>query len=232
MCAPGEVEAKKVNNPATIAERIRRIVKEIAGRGRVCRIKGRGNSPREKKRQGSSSATTAIPKEYAELANLLEKTVLAIDFEDWAKMTAKQQLTAAQKAGLSEEDQRALLNAAPHYVETIAEIQGLFADRYALGLTLAGARDAAKELFDIANEREAAITRTGKFENDAVFAPRVLRWLDEQEKKILENLTKKQMKTIGIHRIMEEIRTWRKERPDGQRMLTSTRQWQVNRLKR
>lgn len=146
-------------------------------------------------RQGSPSATTAIPKEYAELANLLEKTAPAIDFEDWAKMTAKQQLTAAQKAGLSEEDQRALLNAAPHYVETIAKIQGLFADRYALGLTLAGARDVAKELFDIANEREAAITRTGKYENDAVFAPKALRWLDEQEKKILENLTKKTNET-------------------------------------
>ena len=146
-------------------------------------------------RQGSPSATAAIPKEYAELANLLEKAAPVIDFEDWANMTAKQQLTATQKAGLSLEDQRELLNTKPHYVETIAKIQGLFANRYVLGLTIADARNAAKELFTIANEREEAITRTGKYENDAVFAPRVLRWLDEQEKEILDNLTKKASET-------------------------------------
>ena len=182
-------------------------------------------------RQGSPSATNAIPKEYAELANLLEKAAPTIDFEDWANMTAKQQLAATQRAGLPLKDQQALLNTKPHYVETIAKIQGLFANRYTLGLTLAGARDAAKELFTIADEREEASSRTGKFENDAVFAPRVLRWLDEQEKKKLENLTKKQMKPIGIHRIMEEIRTWLPELLEGQLMLISIKQLLASRLK-
>ena len=39
-----------------------------------------------------------------------------IDFKDWADKTAKQQLTIAQRAGLSAKDQQALLNASPHYV--------------------------------------------------------------------------------------------------------------------
>ena len=42
-----------------------------------------------------------------------------IDFKDWADKTAKQQLTIAQRAGLSAKDQQALLNASPHYVETV-----------------------------------------------------------------------------------------------------------------
>ena len=39
-----------------------------------------------------------------------------IDLKDWADKTAKQQLTIAQRAGLSAKDQQALLNASPHYV--------------------------------------------------------------------------------------------------------------------
>ena len=66
--------------------------------------------------KGSPSATTAMPEEYAELANLLNKTGSTIDFKDWADKTAKQQLTIAQRAGLSAKDQQALLNASPHYV--------------------------------------------------------------------------------------------------------------------
>lgn len=113
-----------------------------------------------------------------------------IDFKDWADKTAKQQLSIAQRAGLSAKDQQALLNASPHYVETVAKVQDVFANRYTLGITLADARNAAKELFEIANERNEAITRTGKYENDAVFAPKALQWLEEKEKKILDNLTK------------------------------------------
>ena len=113
-----------------------------------------------------------------------------IDFKDWADKTAKQQLTIAQRAGLSAKDQQALLNASPHYVETAAKVQDVFANRYTLGITLADARNAAKELFEIANERNEAITRTGKYENDVVFAPKALQWLEEKEKKILDNLTK------------------------------------------
>lgn len=66
----------------------------------------------------------------------------------------------------------------------------MFANRYTLGITLADARNVAKELSTIADEREEAYTRTGKYEQDAVFAPKALRWLDEQEKEILNNLTK------------------------------------------
>jgi hypothetical protein len=43
----------------------------------------------------------------------------------------------------------------------------LFANRYALGLTVANARNLAKELFSIADERDEAISRTGKYANDA-----------------------------------------------------------------
>ena len=145
--------------------------------------------------KGSPSATTAMPEEYAELANLLNKTGSTIDFKDWADKTAKQQLTIAQRAGLSAKDQQALLNASPHYVETVAKVQDVFANRYTLGITLADARNAAKELFEIANERNEAITRTGKYENDAVFAPKALQWLEEKEKKILDNLTKNASET-------------------------------------
>ena len=140
--------------------------------------------------KGSVSATTAMPQEYADLANVLEKAGNVIRFDEWAELTAKQQLAAAQRAGLSLEDQQILLNTRPHYVETIAKVQDVFANRYELGITLADARGAAKELFDIANERNEAITRTGKYEKDAVFAPKALRWLDEEEKGILDNLTK------------------------------------------
>ena len=118
-----------------------------------------------------------------------------IDFKDWADKTAKQQLTIAQRAGLSAKDQQALLNASPHYVETVAKVQDVFANRYTLGITLADARNAAKELFEIANERNEAITRTGKYENDAVFAPKALQWLEEEEKGILDNLTKNARET-------------------------------------
>ena len=119
-----------------------------------------------------------------------------IDFKDWADKTAKQQLTIAQRAGLSAKDQQALLNASPHYVETVAKVQDVFANRYTLGITLADARNAAKELFEIANERNEAITRTGKYENDAVFAPKALQWLEEEEKGILDNLTKNARETV------------------------------------
>jgi len=136
------------------------------------------------------SAATAIPKEYADLANLLDKAPSGIDFENWADLTAKQQLSAAQKSGLSERHQQTLLNATPHYVQTIAKVQAVFANRYALGLTAAGARGLANELFAIADERDEAIRRVGKYANDAVFAPRALRWLDEQEEKLLDQIGK------------------------------------------
>lgn len=106
-----------------------------------------------------------------------------INFENWADLTAKQQLAIAQRAGLSEQDKQTLLNTSSHYVETIAKIQDVFENRYNLGITLADARNVAKELFDIANEREEATTRTGKYEQDAVFAPKALSWLDVEEKK-------------------------------------------------
>ena len=107
----------------------------------------------------------------------------------------KHRLIIAQCADLLGEDQRALLNASLYVVETIAKVQDVFANRYTLGITVADARNAAKELFDIANERNEAITRTGKYENDAVFAPKALRWLDEEEKGILDNLTKNARET-------------------------------------
>ena len=77
---------------------------------------------------------------------------------------------------------------APHMVETIAKVQDVFAKRYDLGLSVDDARSAASDLFDIASERNDAISRTGKYANDAVFAPKALRWLDEEEEKILKNL--------------------------------------------
>jgi hypothetical protein len=73
-------------------------------------------------------------------------------------------------------------------VETIAKVQDVFANRYALGLTVADARTVAKELFTIADERNEAITRTGKYANDAGFAPKALRWLDKQEEELLGGL--------------------------------------------
>ena len=111
-----------------------------------------------------------------------------IDLSNWARMTTKQQLALAQKIGLSDQDQQTLLNTAPHYVETIRKIQDVFANRYDLGITLNDARNVANDLFEIANERNEAISRTGRYENDAVFAPKALRWLDEKEEKILKNL--------------------------------------------
>ena len=141
--------------------------------------------------KGSPSATTAMPEEYADLSNVLDKAGDVINFETWADLTAKQQLTLAQRAGLSLADKQELLNASPHYVETIAKVKDVFANRYELGITLADARNTAKELFNITNERDEAITRTGKYEQDAVFAPKALRWLDEKEKKLLDNLPKK-----------------------------------------
>ncbi len=140
--------------------------------------------------KGSPSATNAIPGEYADLANVLNKASDVIDFENWGDLTARQQLETAQKAGLSDQDKRTLLNTSSHYVETIAKIQAVFANRYQLGISLTDARNVAKELFDIANEKEEAYTRTGKYEQDAVFAPKALRWLKEKEDKILDNLTK------------------------------------------
>ncbi|OJU10210.1 MAG: hypothetical protein BGN88_01935 [Clostridiales bacterium 43-6] len=140
--------------------------------------------------KGSPSATAAMPQEYADLANLLNKAGSTIDFQDWADKTAMQQLSITQKAGLSLKDQQLLLNSSPHYVETIAKVQDIFANRYTFGITVADARNVASELFDIASERDAASKRTGKYANDAVFAPKALRWLDEEEKNILDNLTK------------------------------------------
>ncbi|MDD4311034.1 MAG: polymorphic toxin type 44 domain-containing protein [Eubacteriales bacterium] len=140
--------------------------------------------------KGSPSATNAIPGEYADVANVLNKAGDTINFDNWADLTAKQQLAVVQRAGLSNQDKRTLLNTSSHYVETIAKIQAVFANRYQLGISLADARNVAKELFDIANEKDEAYTRTGKYEQDAVFAPKALRWLKEKEDKILDNLTK------------------------------------------
>jgi hypothetical protein len=119
---------------------------------------------------------------------LLDQTTPDINFDDWADMTPKQQLNAAQKSGLSAENQWTLLNATPHYVETIAKVQDLYATRYALSLTVSDTKNLAKELFAIADERDEAISRTDKYANDAVFAPKALRWLEEQEEKLLSKL--------------------------------------------
>ncbi|HWQ97961.1 MAG TPA: polymorphic toxin type 44 domain-containing protein, partial [Clostridia bacterium] len=140
--------------------------------------------------QGEPSAASAIPTEYADVANVLEKVGDVINFDSWADLSTKQQLAIAQRTGLSEQDQQKLLNSSPRYVETIAKIQDVFANRYELGITLADARNVAKELIDIANEREEAYTRTGKYQMDAVFAPKAMQWLDEKEKETLDNLTK------------------------------------------
>ncbi len=141
--------------------------------------------------QGSPSAAVTIPKEYADLANLLDKASSDIDFNNWADLTAKQQLSIAQKADLSVKDKQTLLNASPQYVETIAKVQDIFANRYELGLTIADTRTIAKKLFNIADEKDEATNRTGKYANDAVFAPRALRYLDEQEKELLEGIGRK-----------------------------------------
>ena len=138
--------------------------------------------------QGSPSAAVAIPKEYVDLANLLDKASSDIDFNNWADLTSKQQLSIAQKAGLSVIDKQTLLNASPQYVETIAKVQDIFANRYELGLTIADTRTIAKKLFNIADEKDEATNRTGKYANDAVFAPRALRYLDEQEDKLLAGI--------------------------------------------
>ena len=65
-----------------------------------------------------------------------------------------------------------LLNAASYYVETIAKVRDLFANRNAYGLTPADVNKLAKELFNIADERDEATRRVGKYSNDAVFAPK------------------------------------------------------------
>ena len=64
-------------------------------------------------------------------------------------------------------------------------------NRYDLGLSVNDARNVASDLFEIASERNEAITRTGKYANDAVIAPKALRWLNEKEEKILNDITKK-----------------------------------------
>lgn len=87
-------------------------------------------------------------------------------------------------------NQETLLNTAPHYVETIAKVQDVFANRYELGFTVADARTLAKKLFTIADERDETIRRTGRYANDTFFAPKALRWLDEQETELLEGLEK------------------------------------------
>lgn len=75
-------------------------------------------------------------------------------------------------------------------METIAKVQDVFANRYELGFTVADARTLAKKLFTIADERDEAIRRTGRYANDAFFAPKALRWLDEQETELLDGLGK------------------------------------------
>ena len=77
-------------------------------------------------RKGAPSATTAIPEVHADLANVLEKIGSDIDMRGWAKLSAKQQLATAQRAGVSEKELQILLNAAPHTVETIAKVQDVF----------------------------------------------------------------------------------------------------------
>lgn len=137
---------------------------------------------------GSSPLTNAIPKEHADLSNLVEKVGESIDFKDWADKTTRQQQAIVQKSGLSGQDQMSLLNAASYYVETIAKVRDLFAHRDAYGLTLTDATKLAKELFNIADERDEATRRVGKYANDTVFAPKVLRWLDEQEDNLLAGI--------------------------------------------
>lgn len=70
-------------------------------------------------------------------------------------------------------------------------MRDLFTHRDVYGLTLTDASKLAKELFNIADERDEATRRVGKYTNDAVFAPKVLRWLDEQEKELLEGIGRK-----------------------------------------
>ena len=115
-----------------------------------------------------------------------------------------------------------MLNTAPHYVETIAKVKDVFANRYELDLTVADARTLAKKLFTIADERDEAIRRTGRYANDAFFAPKALRWLDEQETELLDGLKKTQIQTVEIHGIMGKIQTSPKERLNELRMPTST----------
>ncbi len=120
----------------------------------------------------------------------MEKAASDIDFNGWADKTYKQQLIAAQKSGLTSQEQLALLNAAPHYVETVAKVQDLFAYRTELGLTIGDAKILAKKLFAIADERNDAINRVGRFESDPNVVPKVLHLLDEQEADLLAGLGK------------------------------------------
>ncbi len=140
--------------------------------------------------QGLPSLDSVIPDEYGSLAELVEQAAPEFSFEDWADKTTRQQQAAIQRSGLSAEDQMALLNAAPHYVETIAKVQELYANRTALGLTLYQFKELAEELFDITNARDEAINRTGKFKFDAGFAPKALRWLEEREDELLAGIGK------------------------------------------
>lgn len=138
--------------------------------------------------QGALSVDSYIPDKLGSIAGVMEQTASEFSFEDWADKTTGQQRADIQRSGLSAEDQMTILNAAPHYVETIATVQTLYANRAALGLTTSEFKELADELFAIANARDDAINRTGKFEYDRGFAPKALQLLDEREKELLDRL--------------------------------------------
>ncbi len=138
--------------------------------------------------QGAPSVDSYIPDKLGSIAGVMEQTASEFSFEDWADKTTGQQRADIQRSGLSSEDQMTILNAAPHYVETIATVQTLYANRAALGLTTSEFKELADELFAIASARDDAINRTGKFEYDRGFAPKALQLLDEREKELLDRL--------------------------------------------
>ena len=140
--------------------------------------------------QGAPSVDSYIPDKLGSIAGVMEQTASEFSFEDWADKTTGQQRADIQRSGLSSEDQMTILNAAPHYVETIATVQTLYANRAALGLTTSEFKELADELFAIANARDDAINHTGKFEYDRGFAPKALRWLDEREDELLAGIGK------------------------------------------
>jgi hypothetical protein len=129
------------------------------------------------------SPTAGIPDDYADLAEIVA-TLPDFDFSGWDDMTAKQQLNALQKSGLSSEDMMTLLNSATS-LETIATVQDIQTYRVQYGLTKAEADSICAQLFEITNARIGAKTHALPFSSNARMTRMFLDDLDGKEEALL-----------------------------------------------
>jgi hypothetical protein len=125
-----------------------------------------------------------VPKEYADVAALVEKLPEDFDLSGWDDKSAAQQQRLLQNSGLTGQEQMQLLNSKTS-LETLAVIQDIQQNRSIYGLSNAKVNEISEKLLKIASDRIGIKNHDISFARNNVMKNVFLEMLDEEEHNLI-----------------------------------------------